>query len=300
MRLLDSDLYEKMLAKLELTNEDVLQKEIDIPEQKREVYSIHLSQTEAEQNIELSYTEEKKTMDQNTEKYGETQEGVGEDWVERSNGRYDNEDEIIGNEEKNEFERYFLVDYENVNREGLNGITKLTEADCVKIYYSEAAKTLTFGLHRRINESKAHFDYVKVQIPIKNAVDCQIVFDIRDLTKEYKNAEYVIVSKDTDYDDAIGYFTARNLKVKRVQEICKVEDKVLKEKENEEAKVRTFFGRHFKKKDYVDKKEEIVQLILKSETRQQVNNGLLKWYSNETVSKMLKTLQPLIKDLPGR
>lgn len=110
----------------------------------------------------------------------------------------------------------------------------------------------------------------------------------------------MIVSKDADYDEAIEYFTGRSLKVKKVQEICKAEDNVLKEKEDEEANVRSFFGRHFKKKDYVEKKEEIIQLILASKTRQQVNNGLLKMYSNETVSKMLKTLQPLIKDLPGK
>lgn len=40
--------------------------------------------------------------------------------------------------------RYFLVDYENVNRDGLNGVTKLSEEDCVRIYYSESAQTMTF------------------------------------------------------------------------------------------------------------------------------------------------------------
>lgn len=70
------------------------------------------------------------------------------------------------------FIRYFFVDYENVNRGGLNGIVKLSGEDCVRIYYSETAETLTFGLHRRIIASRAHFDYIKVQMPIKNAVDC--------------------------------------------------------------------------------------------------------------------------------
>lgn len=68
-----------------------------------------------------------------------------------------------------------------------------------------------------------------------------------------------------------------------------------------ESQVRSFFGQHFKKKIYVDCKEEIIQIILKSETKQQVNNGLLKLYSDGTVvSHIYKTIQPLISELPGK
>ena len=91
---------------------------------------------------------------------------------------------------KQKYARYFLVDYENVNRDGLNGIVKLSEEDCVRIYYSEAAATMTFGLHRRINASRANFEYIKITIPIKNAVDCQILFDIRYISKLNRTAEF--------------------------------------------------------------------------------------------------------------
>ncbi|MDE5782206.1 MAG: hypothetical protein K2I03_12150 [Lachnospiraceae bacterium] len=68
-----------------------------------------------------------------------------------------------------------------------------------------------------------------------------------------------------------------------------------------ESQVRSFFGQHFKKKIYIDKKEEIIQIILGATARQQVNNELLKLYSNSSrVKEMIKTLQPLIKELPGR
>lgn len=219
-------------------------------------------------------------------------------------------------EEEVVFERYFLVDYENVNKDGLNGITKLNAEDCVRIYYSNAAETLTFGLHKRIIESDAHFDYIKVQMPIKNAVDCQILFDIRDLIKMNKQAEYFIVSKDTDFDKAIDEFVLRNIKVKKVLEICKLESNTDEPKqqrgqskkqtsvkvsiEKREAQIRSWYGRNCKKKIFVDNKENIIQVLLNSTTKQQVNNGLLKLFPNETVSMMLKTLQPVIKDLPGK
>lgn len=68
-----------------------------------------------------------------------------------------------------------------------------------------------------------------------------------------------------------------------------------------ESQVRSFFGQHFKKKLYVNNKEKIIQIILNAETRQQVNNGLLKIYSDgNVVSHIYQTVQPLIKDLPGK
>lgn len=58
---------------------------------------------------------------------------------------------------------YFLIDYENVNVSGFDGLANLTENDAVILFYSENASTLTFGLHRRLNESKANLQFHKVE-----------------------------------------------------------------------------------------------------------------------------------------
>ena len=50
---------------------------------------------------------------------------------------------------------YYLIDYENVKIDGLNGISKLAEEDVVCIFYSENTDSMIFGLHRRLNETKA-------------------------------------------------------------------------------------------------------------------------------------------------
>lgn len=227
------------------------------------------------------------------------------------------EDEV--QEGKKEFDRYFFVDYENVNRDGLNGITKLTEKDCVRIYYSPSAETLTFGMHRRINASKAQFEYIKVQIPIKNAIDCQILIDLQNILRGSRNANYFIVSKDNDFDRAIGQLISQKVKVKKVQEICRwseddngIESKKTPEHnkmeklpkksqhEKREAQIRSFFGQHFKEKVYTEHKEEIIQIVIRGKTKQQVNNELTKIYRCKTSGEVYKKLQPLIKDLPGR
>lgn len=68
-----------------------------------------------------------------------------------------------------------------------------------------------------------------------------------------------------------------------------------------DAQVRSFFNQNFKKKIYVDCKEEIIEILLNSKSRQQVNNSLMKLYSDSNVVKHIyQTVKPLIKDLPGK
>jgi len=72
-------------------------------------------------------------------------------------------------------------------------------------------------------------------------------------------------------------------------------------KAKREAQIRSLYGRHFRKKIYIENKEDTIDILLNAETRQAVNNELLKLYGdNALVSAMLKIYQPLIKDLPGR
>jgi hypothetical protein len=205
------------------------------------------------------------------------------------------------------YKRYFFVDYENVNRDGLNGITKLTSDDCVRIYYSEAADTLTFGLHRRINESSANFEYIKIQMPIKNAVDCKIAFDIIDIANMSKKSEFYIISNDNDYDKAIDSFKVHKINVKRIPEICKRDEPLTNETKTQkptnateqlkDSQIRSFFGQHFKKQIYKDHKEDIIKIIKESSKKQEVNNKLMQFYDSKTAGTIYQKLIPLLDKL---
>ena len=81
---------------------------------------------------------------------------------------------------------------------------------------------------------------------------------------------------------------------KKKQSIKKVSE------EKREAQVRSFFGRHFKKQVYVDKKEEIIQAVLRAKTKQQVNNNLMKHFTGKEVKTIYQRLEPLIRSLPGK
>lgn len=205
--------------------------------------------------------------------------------------------------------RYFYVDYENVGVNGLNGIAKLSETDNVFIYYSEEHSTMTIGTHRRINQSQANIQFVLINMPIKNAIDCKILFDIELLSKENKLSEFFIVSNDTGYDKPIKLFTNSKIQIKRIPELCKYNqpepiiptEKTDKISEREEE-VREFCDQNLKEKIFADKKKEIITVLLTSKTKCAVNKGFSKIYptSGTHVSKLHKILKPLIKDMPAR
>ena len=69
-----------------------------------------------------------------------------------------------------------------------------------------------------------------------------------------------------------------------------------------EAQVRSFFGQHFKDKKYKQNKEIIIQTVLKSKTKQQVNNALMKSFGSEETGLIYKRLSPLLAllSLPGK
>lgn len=116
---------------------------------------------------------------------------------------------------------YFLVDYENVNAAGLKGVASLSEEDTVVIFYSDKAETLTFGLHRRLNESKATISFQRVQTGVKNALDLQLCTYLGYLVGQNAQspAAYYIVSADQDYTLVCSYWTRRKVNVSLISEI---------------------------------------------------------------------------------
>ena len=123
---------------------------------------------------------------------------------------------------------YFLVDYENVNVGGLNGVSDLTENDTVIIFYSEKADTLTFEMLRIIIESSATFKFQKVLFKEKNALDFQLCsylgFLIRDTsTKENLDNKYFIVANDKGYSILPNYWKKFGVNLKIICNLSKSE-----------------------------------------------------------------------------
>ena len=212
--------------------------------------------------------------------------------------------------------RIFYVDFENVKDSGLNGIAKLEHDDVVRIYYSEDANRITFGTHRRIIESPAQFEYVRMRKDlkgVKNALDVILMNDLSERMIEDKNAEFFIVSDDGDFDNYIQEKQRRKISVSKIAEVCKANQNASQNKpvskssskneideyKKKEQVFRSYFGKYLKD-EYGESKEDILNAYMNASTRQELNNNLQKYFYNEAVSDIFKRLSELIKDMPGR
>ena len=114
----------------------------------------------------------------------------------------------------------YLIDYENVNKDGLNGVSRLTEKDTVIIFYSAKADRMTFGLHRRLNETKAVVEYRRVDVGGHNALDFQLSTYLGFLIAKDSSEEYCIVSNDRGYEFLAGFWRKPLYNVIRTREIA--------------------------------------------------------------------------------
>ncbi len=189
---------------------------------------------------------------------------------------------------------YFLVDYENVKTQGLNGVNKLSEEDTVCIFYSENADSLTFGLHRRLNESKANILFQRVEVGLKNALDFQLSSYLGYLIHENIDNpyNYFIVTKDKGYESLITYWKKKKINVSIVVDVSGQNAQVI---QNElESQVAELI------KDKSDA-PAIAKIIQSYKTKQGVNNGLTRQFRDgKKTSEIYNAIKPLIADKKGR
>ena len=133
---------------------------------------------------------------------------------------------------------YYLVDYENVKADGMYGVDQLGKKDCVCIFYSENASTLTFGLHEKLNQTKGKIVLQKVEVGVKNALDFQLSTYLGYLISENegKNETYYIVSEDKGLAILTGYWAERGENVKTASDIAAAKEDLEEEKTSKAEK----------------------------------------------------------------
>lgn len=189
---------------------------------------------------------------------------------------------------------YYLVDYENVKKDGLNGINLLTEEDKVCIFYSENSNTLTFDLHRKIIESRADVSFQKVEVGTKNALDFQLATCLGYMIREKQEETYYIVTKDKGFQCLCTFWGKLDAKVHIVADVSRTDT----EKNYKETLVKV---------QRVIEEPEIAEIVAKMiqqyKTKQGINNALVKRFpskDNKQASEIYKTIKPLLTDKKGK
>ena len=118
---------------------------------------------------------------------------------------------------------YYLIDFENVKSRGMEGVELLTEEDTVCIFYSDNADSMTFDLHRKLNETKANIIYHKVAVGTKNALDFQLAtylgYLVCEQQREGIHPNYFIVTKDNGFTSLMVYWKAQGVPVRIIRNL---------------------------------------------------------------------------------
>lgn len=104
---------------------------------------------------------------------------------------------------------HLLVDYENVNFLGLEGVEFLMSGDVVKIFYSDCCKTIPNHAIQTIIKSGCDYEIVKLKQPGRNALDFYIAMEVSTIFAFNPNANVAIVSRDKGFQTIRNYWKDR-------------------------------------------------------------------------------------------
>lgn len=189
---------------------------------------------------------------------------------------------------------YYLVDYENVKKEGLNGINELLPEDTVCIFYSANADTLTFDMHRKINESRAEVLFQKVEVGTKNALDFQLATYLGYMVARNRDQEYFLVTKDNGFNILCSYWEKHGISINMVVDLSGRNIK------KEQAEILAEVSKVIKDAEIAAVTTKIIQQY---KTKTGINNALVKQYpskDNKQASEIYNAIKPLLAGKKGR
>lgn len=119
----------------------------------------------------------------------------------------------------NIIDTYYLIDYENVGSEGLSGCSTLGKEDHIMIFFTKNAKRIDMSEIANHGDAELHM----IEVPAgKQSADIHIGSYLGFLAGKNEDSEcsVIIISKDTDYDNVIRFWSAKTgIKASRAQKI---------------------------------------------------------------------------------
>lgn len=115
--------------------------------------------------------------------------------------------------------RIFLIDFENVHDEGLDGYGDLNENDKVFFFYSIQIKNISFDRHVEMMNCKASVEYIKTGKTAKNYLDFQLTTYLGYLLGKGEQGKIYIISKDQGFDSTVDFWLERGYQITRQESI---------------------------------------------------------------------------------
>lgn len=182
---------------------------------------------------------------------------------------------------------YYLVDYENVNAEGLQGIGALRAQDEVIIFYSDHADRLTFDLHQKLNQSEARVHYFKVDAGKKNALDFQLVSYLGYLAAQHPGDAFCIVSRDTGFQSVVNFWNDKQINVRQTSILETIEPEEVVVDSLQMEVNRLFDGD-------TQMATVVLECLRKSHGRQELHNRLAATLRNDGVGAVYQKVKRFV------
>ena len=107
--------------------------------------------------------------------------------------------------------KYYLLDYENVNASGLDGISELSEDCKIVLFYTRNSNKIDLGIFNVLRNMKAEISIIEVHHG-KQALDIQLASYLGYLIgTEPEDTEYYIISKDKGYRNVQSFWPERHI-----------------------------------------------------------------------------------------
>ena len=112
---------------------------------------------------------------------------------------------------------FFLIDYENINSDGIQNVTEIQQGDTLVIFYSEHCKSISIDILNLVTKMNLKVVTFQVTTGTKNALDFQLTSYLGYLIGNgNKEDSYFIISNDKGYDSTIEFWKAQSVSVTRI------------------------------------------------------------------------------------
>ncbi len=187
---------------------------------------------------------------------------------------------------------HYLIDYENVGVDGMNGIEQLDTDSRIYIFYTKNADKLTFDLHIKLIQTKAEVLLFKVESGQKNALDFQMSSYLGWLIHENFDGQnnYFIVSKDNGFTSLFPFWKKQGVKISFVADVA--QNKAKSASEDLTPIVAGYIN---------DTKNApaVANIIASYKTKQGINGALVKAFGSQRAGEIYKAVKPLLSDKKG-
>ena len=114
----------------------------------------------------------------------------------------------------------FFIDFENVHNAGMTNLKSLTKDDLFYIFYTTNAETISLDTVNQLNQSSCSYELIKVPAGSQSLDMHLISFVGYVVGVSGKKYDYIVISKDKDYDNIISFLKEKcGVKIKRIASV---------------------------------------------------------------------------------